>query len=76
MDKRNSKISGEAQPPLSGHTSYSISEIMVAGGATAFANKMGKSPEPIEYRLKALPKDAFLTTEEAINALKVLNESK
>jgi hypothetical protein len=60
MDKRNSKISGETQPPFSGHASYSITEIMAAGGATAFANKMGKSPASIENRLKALPKMLFL----------------
>jgi len=75
MDRRNSKISGEAHP-FSDHKSYSIAEIMAAGGATAFANKMGKSPESIDDRLKALPKDAFLTNEEAIAALKMLNESK
>jgi hypothetical protein len=30
----------------------------------------------IENRLKKLPKDAFLTEEEVIQALKTLNESK
>lgn len=75
MDKRNSKISGEI-PPFSNLKSYSIAEIIAAGGATAFANKMGKSPESISSRLETLPKDAFLTEDEATDALKMLNESK
>jgi len=49
---------------------------MAAGGATAFASKLGKSPQVIEDRLKELPGDAFLTKEEAARALKTLNESK
>ena len=76
MDKRNIKISHNTEGSFSGHKSYSIAEILAAGGATAFANKMGKSPEAIENRLKAIPKDAFLTKEEAASALKILNESK
>jgi hypothetical protein len=76
MDKRNIKTSDQTQHPFSGHKSYSIAEILAAGGATAFANKMGKSPETIIERLKKLPNDAFLTKEEATNALETLNESK
>jgi hypothetical protein len=76
MDRKNSKISGGGVQPFSDHKSYSIVEIMAAGGATAFANKMGKNPKSIEDRLKAFPKDAFLTEEEATDALKILNESK
>lgn len=49
---------------------------MAAGGATAFANKMGKNPDVIDDRLKELPKEAFLTKEDAVLALQTLNESK
>jgi hypothetical protein len=76
MGKRSIITSGETQPSFSSHKSYSIAEIMAAGGATAFANKMGKNPDSIDSRLKELPKDAFLTKEEATLALQRLNESK
>jgi hypothetical protein len=76
MGKRSIKASGDTQHSFSGHRSYSIAEIMAAGGTTAFANKMGKSPQAIAERLKKMPKDAFLTKEEAIDALERLNESK
>lgn len=76
MGKRNIKTSGETQHSFSGHKSYSIAEIMAAGGATAFANKMGKSPQAISERLKKLPENAFLTQEEARLALETLKESK
>ncbi|MEO8885835.1 MAG: hypothetical protein ABI367_07205 [Mucilaginibacter sp.] len=75
MERRNNKISEEVSP-FPGHRSYSIADIIAAGGATAFANKMGKSPESIGSRLKALPKDAFLTEEEASEAIKMLSEGK
>jgi hypothetical protein len=76
MDKRNIKTSGETQHSFSGHKSYSIAEILAAGGATAFANKKGKSPATAVERLKKLPEDAFLTGEEAMHALETLNKSK
>jgi hypothetical protein len=76
MGKRSIKTSGDTQHSFSDHKSYSIAEIMAAGGATAFANKMGKNPQSIGDRLKKLPKDAFLTQEEAKCALEMLNESK
>ena len=56
--------------------SYSINEIMAAGGPTAFANKLGKNPQNIIKRLEKLPKDAVLTDEEVETALKMLKESK
>ena len=73
---KNIKTTGDTQNPFSGHRSYSIAEIMAAGGTTAFANKLGKNPQAIVDRLKELPKEAFLTNEEAIRALKTLDESK
>ena len=68
--------SGEEQPSPSRYRSYSIAEIMAAGGATAFANKMGKNPGVIDDRLKELPKDVFLTNKDAVLALRTLNEKK
>lgn len=58
------------------YKTYSIAEVMAAGGATAFANKLGKDPANIQDRLDKLPNDAFLTKEEAEKALETLNESK
>jgi hypothetical protein len=55
---------------------YSIGEVLAAGGATAFAEKMGKSLKGLEERLAALPPDAFLTDEELKDALDTLNASK
>ncbi len=76
MSKRNTKIQSDVQSLFSSHKAYSVSEILAAGGTTAFANKMGKHPENIVDRLKELPKDAFLTEEEATLALKMLKDSK
>ena len=76
MGKRNVETSQDDQKPLSKIKSYSIDEIMAAGGTTAFAEKLGKNPENIENRLKRLPKDAFLTDEDVSNALRMLDESK
>ncbi|RZJ91938.1 MAG: hypothetical protein EOO20_03530 [Chryseobacterium sp.] len=75
MGKRTVIKSGEGQSSSSRYKSYSISEIMAAGGATAFASKMGKNPDIIDDRLKQLPKDAFLTKEDAFLALQTLNVS-
>lgn len=58
------------------YKTYSIAEVMAAGGTTAFANKLGKKPTNIQDRLNKLPDDAFLTEEEADKALETLNESK
>lgn len=56
--------------------SYSVDEILAAGGTTAFAEKLGKNPQDLLRKLEALPKDAFLTEEEVEEALKMLKESK
>ena len=49
---------------------------MAAGSANAFANQKVKRPETIMDQVKKIPEDAFLTTEEVIHALKILNEKK
>ncbi|MEX8546500.1 MAG: hypothetical protein V5804_02760 [Mucilaginibacter sp.] len=76
MGKRSIKKSDEATPSFSNFKSYSVAEIMAAGGTTAFANKLGKHPELIGEKFKELPADAFLTEEEVAQALKMLRESK
>jgi hypothetical protein len=76
MNKKSYKIIEAAEDSSPAFKSYSINEIMAAGGAMAFANKLGKKPQNILERLKALPKDAFLTEEEFEQAMKTLNESK
>jgi hypothetical protein len=76
MNKKNIETLKKSRPLFSGLKSYSIDEILAAGGTTAFANKMGKSAEGLEDALKKLPKDAFLTEEEFLEAMKTLNESK
>lgn len=58
------------------YKSYSAEEILAAGGAIAFAVKMGKSMKGLEEELQALPDDAFLTDEEFKAALAMLRESK
>lgn len=58
------------------YKSYSINEIMNAGGTMAFANKLGKNPANISLRLKALPKEAFLSDEEVKQALILLKNEK
>jgi len=57
-----------------GYKSYSINDIIAAGGTTALANRLSKKPENISENLKKLPKDAFLTRKEAIDALEQLKE--
>jgi len=76
MGKRNIETSKEAQHPFSNIKAYSINEILAAGGADAFADKLGKNFDDIANSFKKLPKDAFLTDEEVEQALKILNESK
>jgi len=56
--------------------SYSVDEILSGGGATAFANKLGKNAKGIITSLSSLPNDAFLTDDELKDALVVLNENK
>ncbi len=58
------------------YITYSITDVIAAGGTTAFANKVGKNTANIQERLNKLPDDVFLTKEEADKALEMLNESK
>jgi hypothetical protein len=76
MKETGLKEGEETQKPLSNIKTYSVEEIMAAGGTTAFANKLGKNYENIISRLKELPKDAFLTDEEYNAALAILKNSK
>jgi len=76
MGKRNIETSKDAQHSFSNIKSYSIDEVLAAGGTTAFAKKMGKSWGGLLERLKELPQDAFLTEEEFLEAMKTLNQSK
>ena len=76
MGKTGIKAGGEAQNSFFKVKSYSISEIMAAGGATAFATKMGKKPQNLPSRLKDFPQDAFLTNDEAKSALETLKNNK
>lgn len=76
MGKTGIKTGGETQNSFFKIKSYSVSEIMAAGGATAFATKMGKKPQNLASRLKDFPQDAFLTNDEAKSALETLKNNK
>lgn len=75
MKKTDTKTGGETQSLLNVKT-YSVSEILTAGGTTAFANQLGKNTRHTVERLKALEKDDFLTNEEANAALQYLKNNK
>ncbi|QKJ28271.1 hypothetical protein HQ865_00350 [Mucilaginibacter mali] len=75
MGKADIKTGGETQSPFNIKT-YSVSEILAAGGTTAFANQLGKNTQHTIARLKALPKEDFLTDEEAKAALEYLKNNK
>ena len=75
MSKKNVEVNDTPDSILK-YKSYSFNEIIAAGGPVAFAIKLGKNPQNIIKRLRKLPKNAFLTEEEAEEALKSLRESK
>ena len=56
--------------------SYSVEEVLAAGGTSAFAHKMGKSPQNLVEALKNLPDDSFLTNQEFDMAMQILQEEK
>jgi hypothetical protein len=56
--------------------SYSVEEVLAGGGTSAFAYKMGKSPQNLVEALKDLPKESFLTNQEFDKALQILQEEK
>lgn len=76
MNKKDTNVPTNAQFLFPNVKSYSVDEILAAGGTTAFAEKMGKSWEGLLETLKKLPKDSFLTDEEFEEAMKTLNASK
>ena len=76
MGKKNVEIPRDEQPSFPKFKSYSIDEILAAGGADAFAEKMGKSWQSLIAKLEKLPKEDFLTEEEFEQAMKTLKESK
>jgi hypothetical protein len=76
MQKKNIEISEEKKFSLSNHKSYSINEVLAAGGANAFASKLGKNLGNLKDKLSKLPADAFFTDEEVKQAIEMLNESK
>ncbi len=76
MGKRDIEISKEEQKPFSNLKSYSVDEVLAAGGTTAFAEKKGKSWQNLIATLEKIPKDYLLTEEEFEQAMKTLKESK
>jgi hypothetical protein len=76
MDKNKIEVENEALPKFAKFKSYSVEEILAAGGAIAFADKLGKNARTLYEGLKSLPKEAFLTEEEAQQALDALKASK
>ena len=58
------------------HKSYSVEEILAAGGMSAFAHKMGFSGKKQMEALANIDADDFLTDEEMEEALKILRENK
>jgi hypothetical protein len=76
MGKTGVKTGGETQSSLFNVKTYSVSEILAAGGTSAFANQLGKNMQHTITRLKALPKEDFLTDEEATAALEYLKNNR
>ena len=76
MSKKEVEIRNDDQPSFLKFKSYSVDEILAAGGATAFAEKLGKNFHNAIEQLEKLPKDPFLTEEEFEEAMKTLNQSK
>ncbi|RIV27191.1 hypothetical protein DYU11_02445 [Fibrisoma montanum] len=56
--------------------SYSVEDVLAAGGTSAFAYKMGKSGKKLAESLEKLPEGSHLTDEEFELALKTLREEK
>jgi len=74
MKKEGSKI---IKVPYSPDVkSYSIDEILAAGGPSAFAKKMKKNLNGLFDEIARLPSDAFLTDDEFKEAMATLNTGK
>lgn len=76
MGKKNVTASKDERLSFPSYKSYSVDEVLAAGGTTAFAEKLGKDPNKIIDRLKHLPKDVFLTEEEFEAAMKTLKAAE
>jgi len=76
MGKIGIKADGETRYSSPKIKSYSVDEIFAAGGATAFANKIGKDSGSLLEILKSFSKEDFLTDEEAEIAFEMLRENK
>ena len=76
MGKTGIKAEGETQHSFLKIKTFSVSQILSAGGATAFAAQQGKKPQNLAAKLKNLSKDSFLTPDEANSALKTLKDNK
>jgi hypothetical protein len=58
------------------HKSYSVEEILAAGGTSAFARKIGVSGKKQMEALANIDAEDFLTDEEMEAALKILRDEK
>ena len=76
MNKKNIDAVQEGNFDFPRFKSYSVDEVLAAGGTTAFAKKLGKDSSKIIEDLKKLPKDAFLTDEEFEAAMETLRRGK
>jgi hypothetical protein len=76
MNKKDGKTNTHENGMFSNVKSYSVDEILAAGGVDAFAEKHGKSWQGLLDALAKIPKENFLTDEEFEEAMKTLNQSK
>jgi len=71
---KNKSAEGIYTPKLP--RSYSINEVLAAGGPTAFADKIGLDTKRMFEEIAALHPDAFLTDDEFNAAMATLNSGK
>ena len=76
MGKTGINAEGETQHSFLKVKTYSVSQILSAGGATAFAAQLRKKPQNLASKLRDLSKDSFLTQDEDNSALKTLKDNK
>lgn len=76
MNKKDIDIAKDERVDFPRYKSYSVNEVLAAGGTTAFAEKLGKDPRKIIEELKKLPKESFLTEEEFQAAMETLRRGK
>lgn len=73
---KTDKSKTEELPYISKLKSYSVDEILAAGGPEAFSKKMGKSAKGFFEALYNLPQESRLTEEEVKEAIDILNATK